>query len=133
MSDVSGISTTSNKTYVSEDSSLVLETLESGHHHHYLIPMTAARRGKFKKAGTKLHIYMDHIFTAQHIKLGTKCDACSRVIPLRLGKQAYVCRDCGTTTHKQCHTKVDTHCLQTTLPTMELEFYSEDSVTKIHH
>ena len=38
---------------------------------------------------------------------GTKCDACSRVIPLRLGKQAYVCRDCGATTHKQCHTKVD--------------------------
>ena len=69
MSDVSAISTTSNKTYVSEDSSLVLETLESGRHHHYLIPMTAARRGKFKKAGTKLHIYMDHIFTAQHIKL----------------------------------------------------------------
>ena len=69
MSDVSGISTASTKTYISEDSSLVLETLENGRHHHYLIPMQAARRGKFKKAGTKLHIYMDHIFTAQHIKL----------------------------------------------------------------
>ena len=69
MSDVSAISNTSNKTYVSEDSSLVLETLESGRHHHYLIPMAAARRAKLKKAGTKLHIYMDHIFTAQHIKL----------------------------------------------------------------
>jgi len=120
MSDVSAISNTSNKTYVSEDSSLVLETLESGRHHHYLIPMAAARRAKLKKAGTKLHIYMDHIFTAQHIKLGTKCDVCSRVFPLRLGKQAYVCRDCGVTTHKQCHTKVETHCLQTSLPDMEL-------------
>ena len=38
---------------------------------------------------------------------GTKCDVCSRVFPLRLGKQAYVCRDCGVTTHKQCHTKVN--------------------------
>ena len=69
MSDVSGISNVSNKTYVSDDSSLVLETLENGRHHHYLIPMKAARLGRFKKAGTKLHIYMDHIFTAQHIKL----------------------------------------------------------------
>ena len=46
-----------------------LETLEAGRQHHYLIPMAAARRGKLKKAGTKLHVFMDHIFTAQHIKL----------------------------------------------------------------
>ena len=69
MSDVSGISTASTKTFVSEDSSLVLETLENGRHHHYLIPMQAAIRGKYKKAGIKLHIYMDHILTAEHIKL----------------------------------------------------------------
>jgi hypothetical protein len=25
---------------------------------------------------------------------------------MRLGKQAYVCRDCGITTHKPCHVKV---------------------------
>ena len=29
----------------------------------------AARRGRFKKKGTKLHIFMDHIFVARHIKL----------------------------------------------------------------
>ena len=34
----SGSSTASNKTYITEDSSLVLETLEDGRHHHYLIP-----------------------------------------------------------------------------------------------
>jgi len=124
MSDVSGISATSNKSYISEDSSLVLETLENGRHHHYLIPVQAARSGRFKKPGTKLHVFMDHVFTAQHIKLGTSCNACHRLIPLRLGKQAYVCRDCGVTTHKQCHTKVESHCAQTSLPTMELEFYS---------
>jgi len=120
MSDVSGISTSSNKTFVSEESSLVLETLEDGRHHHYLIPIQAARRGKFKKGGTKLHIYMDHIFTAQHTKLGSSCQACNRLIPLRLGKQAYVCRDCGVTTHKQCHAKVETHCQYTSLPSLEL-------------
>ena len=121
-------SQTSNKTFVTEESSLVLETLEEGRHHHYLIPiqvnivcwsfqnslilnfeskyltdllsfsifctfqhhvflghllsfnwvifhissftfLQAARRGRFKKKGTKLHIFMDHIFVARHIKL----------------------------------------------------------------
>ena len=124
---------------MTEESSLVLETLEEGRHHHYLIPiqvnivcwwfqnlwilnfeskyltdlcfytymssipllsfsifctfqhhvflghllsfnwvifhissftfLQAARRGRFKKKGTKLHIFMDHIFVARHIKL----------------------------------------------------------------
>jgi len=129
MSDVSNISSfsqTSNKTFVTEESSLVLETLEEGRHHHYLIPIQAARRGRFKKKGTKLHIFMDHIFVARHIKLGSACQVCNVLIPLRLGKQAYVCRDCGLTCHKPCHVRVDNHCLQTSLPNMELEFYSED-------
>jgi len=130
MSGMSGISNASNastKTFISEESSLVLETLENGQHHHYLIPIQVAKRGRFKKKGTKLHVYMDHIFVAQHIKLGSCCSACKRSIPLRLGKQAYVCRDCGITTHKPCHIKVETHCLQTTLPSLELEYYNEDS------
>lgn len=129
MSDVSNISnfsTASNKTFVTEESSLVLETLEEGRHHHYLIPLQAARRGRFKKKGTKLHIFMDHIFVARHIKLGSACQVCNLLIPLRLGKQAYVCRDCGLTCHKPCHIRVEGHCDQTSLPNMELEFYSED-------
>ena len=69
LSDVSGISNVSNKTFVTEESSLVLETYEKGRLHHYLIPIMAAKQGKFQKRGTKLHIYMDHVFTAQHIKL----------------------------------------------------------------
>ena len=69
LSDVSAISNVSNKTYVTEESSLVLEVFERGRLHHYLIPIQAAKQGKFQKRGTKLHIYMDHIFTAQHIKL----------------------------------------------------------------
>jgi len=120
LSDVSAISNVSNKTYYTEESSLVLEVYERGRLHHYLIPVQAAKQGKFQKRGTKLHIYMDHIFTAQHIKLGTVCHVCSRLIPLRLGKQAYVCRDCGVTCHKQCHTRVESHCPRTSLDKMEL-------------
>ena len=69
MSDVSAISNVSNKTFITEESSLVLETYEKGRLHHYLIPLMAAKAGKFQKRGTKLHIYLDHVFTAQHIKL----------------------------------------------------------------
>jgi hypothetical protein len=35
---------------------------------HYLIPYNVAKRGRLGKRGTKLHIYMDHIFVAQRIK-----------------------------------------------------------------
>ena len=38
---VRSFSQTSNKTFVTEESSLVLETLEEGRHHHYLIPIQA--------------------------------------------------------------------------------------------
>ena len=51
---------------------------------------------------------------------GSVCAACSRLIPLRLGRQAYVCRDCGLVTHKACHTRVDFHCPRSSLDTMEL-------------
>jgi len=127
MSNMSGISNTSAKTFVTEESSLVLETLENGIRHHYLIPLQVAKKGRFKKKGTKLHVYMDHIFVAQHIKSGSSCVACKRGIPLRMGKQAYVCRDCGIITHKPCHIKVESHCIQTSLPSMEFEYYGEEN------
>ena len=37
---------------------------------------------------------------------GSSCVVCKRGIPLRMGKQGYVCRDCGIITHKPCHIKV---------------------------
>jgi len=129
MSNMSGISNTSARTFVTEESSLVLETLENGLHHHYLVPLQVAKKGRFKKKGTKLHVYMDHIFVAQHMKLGSSCVVCKRGIPLRMGKQGYVCRDCGIITHKPCHIKVESHCIQSSLPSMELEYYGEDSKT----
>ena len=87
ISGLSGISNASNKTFVCEESSLVLEVLENDRHHYYLVPLQVenqqvfihflkilfavlqtAKRGKFKKKGNKLHIFMDHTFVAQHIK-----------------------------------------------------------------
>ena len=51
---------------------------------------------------------------------GTECDACLTPIPLRIGKQGYVCRDCSITVHKPCHIKVTDHCMETSLPNMDL-------------
>lgn len=68
MSDMSGISAASARTFMHEESSLVLETMENGMTKFYPIPLDVAKRGKFKKKGTKLHIFMDHIFVAKHLK-----------------------------------------------------------------
>ena len=91
---MSGRSNVSEKTYITEESSLVLECREKGtlkydiqklayfgiqlgillviikslFFRHYLIPYHTAKKGKFGKRGTKLHIFMDHVFVAQHIK-----------------------------------------------------------------
>ena len=51
---------------------------------------------------------------------GTPCQVCLTNIPLRLGKQGYKCRDCSLICHKPCHVRVDTHCLETSMPQMEL-------------
>ena len=86
VSGLSAISNISSKTFVCEESSLVLEVAETDKHHYYLVPIQVeeggwrkepiklisfqvARTGKFKKKGTKLHIFLDHIFVAQHLKL----------------------------------------------------------------
>ena len=49
VSGVSGISNASAKTFVPEESSLVLETVENGIRHHYLVPFVVAKKGRFKK------------------------------------------------------------------------------------
>ena len=119
-SDLSGISSASAKTYITEESSLVLECIEKGVTKHYLVPYAQAKRGRFGKRGIKLHVYMDHLFVAQRVRGGTICTACLSKIPFRLGKQAYQCRNCAETTCKPCHIKVTEHCEHTTLPQMEL-------------
>ena len=53
-----------------EESSLVLETTDDadGGSRFFLIPNDVARKGRFKRRGTKLHVYLDHVFVARHVK-----------------------------------------------------------------
>ncbi|RXG72287.1 hypothetical protein Avbf_01537 [Armadillidium vulgare] len=69
LSGTSGLSSASAKTYINEASILVVETLENGVIKHYLVPLSLQRKNKWKKKGTKLHIYNEHTFVAkQHVK-----------------------------------------------------------------
>ncbi|KYM96814.1 C2 domain-containing protein 2 [Cyphomyrmex costatus] len=120
LSEASGISGTSTRTYVNEASTLVLETLENGIKKHYLVPLSLAQKSKWRKKGTKLHIFNDHTFIAKHMTGGTVCEVCKRTLARRLGKQGYECRDCQMKCHKHCHVKVDTTCPTSTIQSIEL-------------
>jgi len=124
LSEVSVISTAStSRTFLDEASTLVLETLENDIKKHYLIPMAMAEKRKWKKKGTKLHIFSDHVFVARHLPGGSPCQVCNQSLPRRLvGKQGYECRDCLLRCHKPCHVKVDTLCPNSSVHYMELEF-----------
>ncbi|XP_034944691.1 uncharacterized protein [Chelonus insularis] len=120
LSEASGISGTSTRTYVNEASTLVLETLENGVKKHYLVPISLAQKSKWRKKGTKLHIFNDHTFIAKHLTGGTVCEVCKRTLARRLGKQGYECRDCLLKCHKHCHVKVESMCSTSTIQSIEL-------------
>ncbi|KMQ98043.1 serine threonine-protein kinase d3 [Lasius niger] len=120
LSEASGISGTSTRTYINEASTLVLETLENGIKKHYLVPLSLAQKNKWRKKGTKLHIFNDHTFIAKHMAGGTVCEVCKRTLARRLGKQGYECRDCQMKCHKHCHVKVDITCTTSTIQSIEL-------------
>ncbi|XP_032685086.1 uncharacterized protein LOC116850659 isoform X7 [Odontomachus brunneus] len=122
LSEASGISGTSTRTYVNEASTLVLETLENGIKKHYLVPLSLAQKSKWRKKGTKLHIFNDHTFIAKHMPGGTVCEVCKRTLARRLGKQGYECRDCLMKCHKHCHVKVDMTCPTSTIQSIELTY-----------
>lgn len=67
MSGLSRLSSISNKTFLHEASSLVLEVIENGVKRHYLVPMNIAQKPRWRRKGTKLHIYNDHTFVAKHL------------------------------------------------------------------
>lgn len=67
LSEASGLSSASTRTYINEASTLVLETIENGIKKHYLVPLSLAQKSKWKKKGTKLHIFNDHTFIARHL------------------------------------------------------------------
>ncbi|KAK0173962.1 hypothetical protein PV328_007093 [Microctonus aethiopoides] len=122
LSEASAISGMSTRTYVNEASTLVLETLENGIKKYYLVPMSLAQKSKWRKKGTKLHIFNDHTFIAKHMTSGTVCEVCKKTLARRLGKQGYECRDCLMKTHKHCHVKVEMICSSSTIQSIELNY-----------
>ncbi|XP_060653003.1 uncharacterized protein LOC132789184 isoform X20 [Drosophila nasuta] len=120
-SAISGFSSASNKTYVHEASTLVLETVENGVKRHFVVPLAIAQRPRWRRKGTKLHIYNDHTFIAKHLSgSGLQCSICMKSIPRRPGKQGYECRDCQLICHKQCHVRAPQACPNPTVLSMEL-------------
>uniref|UniRef100_A0A182MXA1 Phorbol-ester/DAG-type domain-containing protein n=1 Tax=Anopheles dirus TaxID=7168 RepID=A0A182MXA1_9DIPT len=120
-SAISGMSTGSGRTYVHEESTLLLETTENNVVRHYLVPLEVATRQKnWKRKGTKLHIYNDHTFVAKHIPGGVLCFVCNRSIPRRPGKQGYECRDCAIQCHKPCHVRAPQACPNPKILSMQL-------------
>ncbi|XP_039147927.1 uncharacterized protein LOC6735220 isoform X10 [Drosophila simulans] len=116
-----GFSSASNKTYVHEASTLVLETIENGIKRHFIVPLAIAQRPRWRRKGTKLHIYNDHTFIAKHLSgSGLQCSICMKSIPRRPGKQGYECRDCQLICHKQCHIRAPQACPNPTVLSMEL-------------
>ncbi|XP_047999815.1 uncharacterized protein LOC125236939 [Leguminivora glycinivorella] len=120
LSEMSGFSTASARTFVHEASTLVLETLEAGIRKHYLVPLAVAQRSRWRRKGVKLHIYNEHTFIAKHLSGGTVCEICQKTIARRLGKQGYECRDCALKCHKHCHVKAATACPSSSVQNMEL-------------
>ncbi|XP_077525523.1 uncharacterized protein LOC144136778 isoform X2 [Amblyomma americanum] len=121
ISEGSGISAASSRTYVSDKSLLVVEAKENGVLRHYLIPPHLAHRSKWRRKGVKLHVYNDHVFVARHIPGGVQCHVCSRLLTRRLGKQGYVCRGCNLLCHKSCHVKTESICNNSSVATMQME------------
>ncbi|KAG7295192.1 hypothetical protein JYU34_022161 [Plutella xylostella] len=120
LSEVSGFSTASARTFIHEASTLVLETIEAGIKKHYLVPLTVAQRSRWRRKGVKLHIYNEHTFIAKHLSGGTTCEVCTKTVARRIGKQGYECRDCLLRCHKQCHVRVPGTCPRSTVQSMEL-------------
>ncbi|CAL1270969.1 unnamed protein product [Larinioides sclopetarius] len=122
LSEASGISASSTRTYINENSTLVIETNENGIIKRYLIPNSLVHRSKWKKRGTKLHIFNDHVFLAKHLSGSTICQVCQKLLTRRPGKQGYECRGCNLQCHKSCHVKVESYCSNSTINSMEVEY-----------
>ncbi|CAH1976776.1 unnamed protein product [Acanthoscelides obtectus] len=130
LSEASGMSSASTRTYINEASTLVLETIENGVKRHYLVPLSIAQKSKWRKKGTKLHIYNDHTFVAKHLQGGTACQVCQKSIARRFGKQGYECRDCQIKCHKHCHVKVNDSCPTSTIHSVELSYITNPVTDK---
>ncbi|OTF72386.1 hypothetical protein BLA29_011210 [Euroglyphus maynei] len=85
------LSQTSTRTFMHEDSLLIMELNEKGILKHVVVPMDDLDKVKRRK-GIKLHLYKDHLFIAKHVPSSKLCHICCKKFAFRLGKQAYQCR-----------------------------------------
>ncbi|XP_073965926.1 uncharacterized protein isoform X3 [Choristoneura fumiferana] len=130
LSEMSGFSTASARTFIHEASTLVLETIEAGIKKHYLVPLAVAQRSRWRRKGVKLHIYNEHTFIAKHLSGGSVCSVCHKTIARRLGKQGYECRDCALVCHKHCHIRAASTCPNSSVHNMELAYISSPYADK---
>ena len=89
------LSQASTRTFMHEDSLLIMECNEKGTIKHIIVPtddMEKARHDLKRRKSTKLHLYKDHLFIARHIPSSRLCQICGKKFAFRLGKQAYQCR-----------------------------------------
>lgn len=89
---------------------------------YYAISDEQANKSKWRKRGTKLHLFNEHQFVACHLAGSSTCHLCGRVFSRRPGKQGYRCRNCHLLSHKQCHVKVDHNCPYAAREGLKLEF-----------
>jgi len=130
LSNLSEISGYSNRTFVHDNSTLVVEMEENGLLKHYVVPASLANKSKWRKRGVKLHIYNDHTFKAKHFTGSIDCSVCSKPFSRRPGKQGYECRDCNLAAHKRCHILVETRCPSSRVHDMELEYVADPKVVR---
>lgn len=93
---------------------------------YYAISEENANKSKWRKRGTKLHLFNEHQFIATHLAGSSTCHLCGKVFSRRPGKQGYKCRNCHLLTHKQCHVKVDHNCPYAQKDGLKLEFIDAD-------
>jgi len=127
---VSNVSLSAPLVYIpNKNSALIIESEdEDGKLKYHHIPPLQASKGTFKQKGQKIHVYNDHLFTAVHfVNNLPKCGVCSHSLK-GIGKQGYVCRDCGLITHKNCHYNVDHMCAKSSLPSLDIEYIGATDV-----
>eukprot|EP00124_Ichthyophonus_hoferi_P003225 Ihof_evm2s267 gene=Ihof_evmTU2s267 len=78
-------------------------------------PFFFHRRGAVRK--NKIHPVNDHQFQAHQLKQPTFCSHCGDFI-WGLGKQGYMCNECGVVVHKKCHSFIATKCVIVTKDAM---------------
>lgn len=93
---------------------------------YFAISESMANKGKWRRKGTKLHLFNEHQFVACHLPGSSTCHLCGRVFSRRPGKQGYKCRNCFLLSHKQCHVKVDHNCPYAKREGLKLEYIDAD-------